>query len=91
MTFCVKIENEETDLEFREKGGREASLSGEGEEPGNDLAGELSPSSPPVSQAGDVLNLLERISGDWYSGENTRTGDFGDFPASSVRVIEPLP
>ncbi|CAI8050943.1 SH3 domain-containing protein 19 [Geodia barretti] len=42
-------------------------------------------------RAGDVLNLLERISGDWYSGENTRTGDFGDFPASSVRVIEPLP
>jgi hypothetical protein len=48
----------------------------------------LLPLSP---QAGDVLNLLERISGDWYSGENTRTGDFGDFPASSVRVIEPLP
>ena len=55
------------------------------------LTPSLPPSSPPVSQAGDVLNLLERISGDWYSGENTRTGDFGDFPASSVRVIEPLP
>ena len=49
------------------------------------------PPSLPVSQAGDVLNLLERIGSDWYSGENTRTGDFGDFPASSVRVIEPLP
>lgn len=45
----------------------------------------------PLLQAGDVLNLLERIGNDWYSGENTRTGDFGDFPASSVRVIEPLP
>ena len=55
------------------------------------LTPSLPPSSPPVSQAGDVLNLLKRISGDWYSGENTRTGDFGDFPASSVRVIEPLP
>ena len=38
-------------------------------------------------QAGDILNLLERIGSDWYSGENTRTGGFGDFPASSVTVI----
>lgn len=42
-------------------------------------------------QTGDVLNLLERIDNDWFSGENTRTGSFGDFPASSVRVVVPLP
>ena len=45
----------------------------------------------PHDQRGDVLNLLEKIGSDWYSGENTRTGAFGDFPASSIRVILPLP
>lgn len=42
-------------------------------------------------QTGDVLNLLEKIDSDWYSGENDRTGSFGDFPASSVKIIVPLP
>lgn len=42
-------------------------------------------------QTGDILNLLEKIDSDWYSGENTRTGGFGDFPASSVKIIVPLP
>lgn len=42
-------------------------------------------------QTGDILNLLEKIDNDWYSGENTRTGSFGDFPASSVKIIVPLP
>ncbi len=42
-------------------------------------------------QEGDTLYIFSRIDNEWYEGENTATGTFGQFPTNYVNVTVPLP